>query len=203
MSTLDEAFEKVFEPSAGDSRFEAEQKKRLREAITELRKEPDWSGFKDYLEAQLSDNIDKLTPYILSDLRGKYHIELSMNRLADKIADEYDRFIKGMKQQPADRIIEAAYEIVQKDDIREYCSGANHLLSQEELDDLLAADNLLDRLYNKWDELLEVHSLYDMDVMLEETASDLKAERLERERAMKQTDELSDKQQRPIKHGWR
>ena len=147
--------------------------------------------------------MDKLTPYILSDLKEKYHIELSMNRLADKIADEYEHFIKGMKQQPAERIIEAAYEIVQKDDIREYCSGADQLLSQEELDDLLAADDLLNRLYNKWDELSEVHSLYDMDVMLEETASDLKDERLERERAMKQTDELSDKPQRPIKHGGR
>lgn len=203
MSTLDEAFEKAYEPSVEDSRFETEQKKRLADAITELRKEPEWSGFKDYLEVQLGDKMDKLTPYILSDLREKYHIELSMNRLADKIADEYDRFIKGMKQQPAERIIEAAYEIVQKDDIREYCSGADHLLSQEELDDLLAADDLLNRLYNKWDELSEVHSLYDMDVMLEETASDLKAERLERERAMKQTDELSDKLHRPIKHGGR
>lgn len=182
MSTLDEALDKAFEPSAGDSRFESEKKKRLADAIGELRKEPDWSGFKDYLETQLGDNMDKLTPYILSDLKEKYHNELSMNRLADKIADEYDRFIRDMKQQPADRIIEAAYEIVQKDDIREYCSGADHLLSQEELDDLLAADNLLDRLYNKWDELSEVHSLYDMDVMLEETASDLKSERQERER---------------------
>ena len=203
MSTLDEAFEKAFEPSAGDSRFESEQKKRLADAITELRKAPDWSGFKDYLEAQLWDNMDKLTPYILSDLKEKYHIELSMNSLADKIADEYDRFIRDMKQQPADRIIEAAYEIVQKDDIREYCSGADHLLSQEELDELLAADNLLDRLYNKGDELTETHSLYDMDVMLEETASDLKAERKERERAMKQTDELSDKPRKPLKHGGR
>ena len=177
MNTLDEALEKAFEPSAGDSRFEAEKKERLCDAITELRKEPDWSGFKDYLEVQLGDKMDKLTPYILSDLREKYHIELSMNRLADKIADEYDRFIRDMKQQPSERIIEAAYEIVQKDDIREYCSGADHLLSQEELDDLLAADDLLDRLYNKWDELSEVHSLYDMDLMLEETASDLKVER--------------------------
>lgn len=200
MSTLDEAFGKAFEPSAGDSRFEAEQRKRLRDAITELRKEPDWSGFKDYLEAQLGDKMDKLTPYILSDLREKYHIELSMNRLADKIADEYDRFIRDMKQQPAERIIEAVYEIVQKDDIREYCSGAEHLLSQEELDDLLAADNLLDRLYNKWDELSEVHSLYDMDLMLEETASDLKAERVDRERAESEPDMDKPGSPRSVKH---
>lgn len=200
MSTLDEAFDKAYEPSVGDSRFEAEQKKRLADAITELRKEPDWSGFKDYLEAQLGDNMDKLTPYILSDFREKYHIELSMNRLADKIADEYDRFIKDMKQQPAERIIEAAYEIVQKDDIREYCSGADHLLSQEELDDLLAADDLLDRLYNKWDELTETHSLYDMGVMLEETASDLKAERQERERAESEPDMDKPGSPRSVKH---
>ena len=203
MSTSDDTFEKAFEPSAGDSRFEEEQKKRLRDAITELRKEPDWSGFKDYLEAQMGGNMDKLTPYILSDLREKYHIERSMNRLADKIADEYDRFIKDMKQQPAERIIEAAYEIVQKDDIREYCSGADHMLSQEELDDLFACEDLLDRLYNKWDELTETHSLYDMDLMLEETASDLKDERLEREKAESEPDMDKPGIPRSVKHKWR
>ena len=200
MSTLDEALEKAFEPSVGDSRFEAEQKKRLADAITELRKSSDWSRFKDYLEAQLGDNMAKLTPYILSDLKEKYHIELSMNRLADKIADEYDRFIRDMKQQSADRIIEAAYEIVQKDDIREYCCGADHLLSQEELDDLLDADNLLDRLYNKWDELSEVHSLYDMDLMLEETASDLRSEQQERERTGSEPDMDKPGSPKTVKH---
>lgn len=183
------------------------QRYRLASAINDLRHEPDWSDFKDYLKAQLGDNMDKLTPYILNDMRSKYHAELSMNRLADKVADEYDRFIKDIKQQPADRIVEAAYEIVQKDDIREYCSGTDYVLSQQELDELLAADNLLDRLYDKWDELSEVHSLYDMDIMLEETASDLKAERLERERKTEMSeskpDGLADKPHKPMKHSRR
>ena len=163
--------------------FVAVQRHRLASAVNDVFRQPDWSGFKDYLKAQMGGSMDKLTPYILSDMQKKYYVELSMNRLADKVSDEYDRFIADIKRQPPERIVEAAYEIVQKDDIREYCSGTDHLLSQEQLDDLLSADALLDRLYNKWDELTDVHSLYDMDVMLEETASDLKEERLEREAA--------------------
>ena len=168
------------------------QKHRLTCAINDIFRQPDWSGFKDYLKAQLGDNMDKLTPYILNDMWTKYHEDLSMNKLADKVADEYDRFIKDIKQQPADRIVEAAYEIVQKDDIREFCSGADFTLSQEELDDLLTADNLLDRLYNKWDEMTDLHSLYDYDIVFEETASDLKAERQERERTAEKVEQKCD-----------
>lgn len=200
MKIADNDFSELYLPQIDDSRFVINQKKRLEAAINDLRNQPDWSGFKDYLKAQLGDNMDKLTPYILTDMRTKYHEELSMNKLADKVADEYDRFIKDIKQQPADRIVEAAYEIVQKDDIREFCSGADFTLSQEELADLLAADNLLDRLYNKWDEMTDLHSLYDYDIIFEETASDLKAERQKRERAAEQKHEdIPDKQQKPVK----
>ena len=207
MKMTDNDFESLYKRQEGDSAFDTVLKERLKSTFDELSHEPDWSDFKDYLKAQLGNNMDKLTPYILNDIRSKYHAELSMNRLADKVADEYDRFIKDIKQQPADRIVEAAYEIVQKDDIREYCSGTDYVLSQQELDDLLAADNLLDRLYNKWEELSEVHSLYDMDLMLEETASDLKAERMEMERKAEMSeskpDDLADKPHKPMKHSRR
>ncbi len=156
------------------------QRYRLAVAIKDMCNESDWKGFKDYLISQMSDNMDKLTPYILNDMKEKYDLEKSMGRLADKIAHEYNLFITDIKSQSPDAIVEAAYEIVTKDDINEFCSSGDYSLTQNELDVLISADELLDRLYRKWEELSAVHSLYNMGTMLEEAAYDIKTEKKER-----------------------
>ena len=75
-----------------------------------------------------------------------------------------------MKKEPADVIIESAYEIVSKDNINMYCQEYNINLSEKQFAALMSSKNTLDEVYREWCDNGEWHGLDDIGLALEETA---------------------------------
>ncbi|MDE7304275.1 MAG: hypothetical protein K2N60_13260, partial [Oscillospiraceae bacterium] len=97
------------------------QDKELAVKVCEYMKLPDWSNFRSQVEFEMGSDIVNLSGYKLSGLRKKYLQENRSIELSQKINDEYIKFIADMKKEPAENIIQSAYEIVWKDSIATYC----------------------------------------------------------------------------------
>ena len=69
-----------------------------------------------------------------------------------------------------DEIIAAAYEIVSKKEIVQYCEFENPGLSDTQYNALLSSTNTLDEVYNVWLDNSEFQGLEDIGLALEETA---------------------------------
>lgn len=67
----------------------------------------------------------------------------------EKIKAEYDHFINDLKTKPPSDIVEAAYEIVYKDDILSRFEWED-FLDEEEYSEILKLDNALEYFYNAW-----------------------------------------------------
>lgn len=97
-------------------------------------------------------------------------IEQLSNDLCDKVNAEYTEFIKAMQKQSAGYIIEAAYEIVWKDNITQFIENEPFMLSKKQYAALLSAKNTLDEIYDEWLSNGDLHTYDDIAVTLEDTA---------------------------------
>lgn len=67
-----------------------------------------------------------------------------------KAAQEQEQFIENLKSQPQEKIIEAAYEKVMRDDILILLEPENETLSQEQAKALLKLNHPLSACYDAW-----------------------------------------------------
>ena len=67
-----------------------------------------------------------------------------------KAAQEQEHFIENLKSQPPEKIIEAAYKKVMRDDILILLEPENETLSHEQAKALLKLDYPLSACYNEW-----------------------------------------------------
>ncbi|MCR5143385.1 MAG: DUF3848 domain-containing protein [Ruminococcus sp.] len=165
------------------------QKHRLASAINDMRWQPDWSDFKEYLKNKIYD-MDRLTPYILEQKYNDFQVDNGLSKLADKVAGEYEKYIADLKQGDPDRIIKSAYEIYNKDYIVDFCNTNITSLSPDDLQVLLDTDNVLDEIYQEWDTMTQLHGVAEIDTAIEDTAY-----RLRTAQAVKQMMEQKQKQE--------
>ncbi len=144
--------------------------KNLAVKVCEYMKLPDWSNFRSQVELAMGTEIACLSGDMLSGLRDKYLHENRCIALSQKVNDEYGKFIADMKKEPADVIIESAYEIVSKDNIATYCQECNVELSEKQFSALMSSKNTLDEVYREWCDNGEWHGIDDIGLALEETA---------------------------------
>lgn len=108
-------------------------------------------------------------------------------RLYRKAAQEQEQFVDNLKLQPPDKIIEAAYEKVMRDDILMLLEPDNDFLDDKQVKALLKLDYPLSACYDEW---LNNDCSY-MD-MLRDTVTDFAeglAEKTEQQKAQKKKHE--------------
>ena len=110
-------------------------------------------------------------------------------QLYNKVQGEYDEFISNMKKQPAEIIIESAYEIVSKENIVMYCEEYPLNMTDKEFAALLSSKNTLDEVYRQWCDNGEWQGLEDIGLALEETADRIQIA-IDREIAEKKSAEI-------------
>ena len=154
--------------------FVTELKNRLASAIDEMRRQPDWSDFKEYLKNKIQD-MNKLTPYILEQKYNDFQVDRGLSKLADKVAGDYERYLANLRTKTPDDIIRAAYEIYNKKYIVDYCNMSMTSLSPDDIQVLLDTDNVLDEIYQEWDVMTQFNGVAEIDTAIEETAYRLRS----------------------------
>ena len=163
-----------FKDIYGDNSFVAEQKQRLSSAIDEMRHQPDWSDFKEYLKNKIQD-MNKLTPYILEQKYNDFQVDRGLSKLADKVAGDYERYLADLRTKKPDDIIRSAYEIYNKGYIVDFCNMSMTSLSPDDIQVLLDTDNVLDEIYQEWDVMTQFNGVAEIDTAIEETAYRLRS----------------------------
>ena len=172
--------------------FIAELKQRLIGAIDEMRQQPDWTDFKEYLKKQMPD-MEKLTPYILEQKYNDFLVDRGLSKLADKVAGDYEQYISDLRTKSPDDIIRSAYEIYNKSYIVDYCNMSMTSLSPDDIQVLLDTDNVLDEIYQEWDVMTQFNGVAEIDTAIEETAYRLRtAQAVKRMMEQKQSSQLSE-----------
>ena len=97
-------------------------------------------------------------------------IEQLSNDLCDKVNAEYSEFIEDMQKRSAGYIIEAAYEIVWKDNITQFIENEPFMLYKKQYAALLSAKNTLAEIYDEWLSNGDLHTYDDIAITLEDTA---------------------------------
>lgn len=146
------------------------QDKSLAVKVCEYMKLPDWNNFKEYIEMKMCGRQSDLSGDKLSELREGFDRKNLDVQLYKKVQSEYNKFIAEMKKEPADVIIESAYEIVSKENILMYCEEYDLKLSEKQFAALMSSKNTLDEVYRKWCDNGEWHGIDDIGLALEETA---------------------------------
>lgn len=147
--------------------------KNLAVKVCEYMKLPDWEKFKEYFEMKMCGRQSDLSGNKLSEFRVDFLRKNRDIQLYNKVQEEYDKFIADIKKQPAEIIIESAYEIVSKENIVMYCKEYSLNLSDKEFDALMSSRNTLDEVYVEWCSNSELHGIDDIGLALEEAADNI------------------------------
>lgn len=70
------------------------------------------------------------------------------DKLEQKVDKEYDNFIENFKSKGVDFLVENAYEVVTKQEIRDYLIFSR--FDEKELKALIKSEDILDDLYSEW-----------------------------------------------------
>ena len=126
--------------------------------------------FNRYVKELTDSDISELTNDKLEKLYDDFELGELTSDLCNKVNTEYVEFIENMKKQSAEYIIEAAYEIVWKDNITQFIETEPPTLSKKQYAALLSANNTLGEIYDEWLSNGELHTYDDIAVLLEDTA---------------------------------
>ena len=137
-----------------------------------MRREYDYD-FAYYVKDVTDKRISELTDEHLEKLYAEYEIGNLACDLYEKVKKEHAEFIDDMKKQEPNYIINAAYEIVWKQNIMEFIENESPCLSKEQYTALLSAPNTLHELYCDWLSSSELYTYDDIEILLEDTAGDI------------------------------
>ena len=127
-------------------------------------------NFSRYVKEVIDSDISEFTDEKLKKLYYDFELGELASDLCNKVNTEYVEFIENMKKQSAEYIIEAAYEIVWKDNIAQFIETEPPTLSKKQYVALLSAKNALKEIYDEWISNGELHTYDDIAVLLEDTA---------------------------------
>lgn len=126
--------------------------------------------FSNYIKEVTGKRISELSKEKIDKLYTDFEVGKLAEELYEKVKAEYARFIGDIKKQTVDYIIEAAYEIVWKDNIEQFIENESPCLSDKQYIALLSVKNTLDELYEGWLSNGELHTYDDIEILLEDTA---------------------------------
>ncbi|MCM1060836.1 MAG: DUF3848 domain-containing protein [Eubacterium sp.] len=129
--------------------------------------------FSNYVKEVTDSDISELPTEKLVKLYDDFEIGELSNELCNKVSAEYTEFIENMKKQSAEYLIEAAYEIVWKDNIAQFVENESPMLSKRQYVALLSATNTLNEVYDEWLSNGDLHTYDDIAITLEDTAGKL------------------------------
>lgn len=129
--------------------------------------------FAYYVKEVTDKRISELTDEHFEKLYTEYEVGNLACDLYEKVKKEHAEFIANMKTQEPNYIINAAYEIVWKENIKEYIENEQPCLSKEQYTALLSAPNTLHELYCDWLSSGELYTYDDIETLLEDTAGDI------------------------------
>ena len=160
--------------------------------INEMRNNPDWNAFRDYI-AEDMDDINSLSVDSLNEAYEDYRREELNIELSRKVDKNFEAFIYGIREQGVDEAIKCCYEITVKTNIQSYIESEPADISTEQYGALLSVDDPLDVIYGSW---LKREYLRTYD----DIAADSILESKSRAQA-KDKETISDKPQMPKKKG--
>lgn len=131
------------------------------------------NDFVDYVKEVTGQQIADFSDERIEELRYEFEVGKLAEELCEKVGEEYREFIEDMKGQDSKYIIEAAYEIVWKDNINQFIENEPPFLAKKEYVALLSSKNALDELYDGWLSNGELHTYDDIGDLLEETAREI------------------------------
>ncbi|WP_028509294.1 DUF3848 domain-containing protein [Ruminococcus sp. NK3A76] len=166
--------------------------------INEMRNDPDWNAFRDYI-AEDMDDINSLTVDSLIEAYEDYRKEELNIELSRKVDKYFEAFIYDIREKGVDEAIKCCYEITVKTNIQSFIESEPADISPEQYGALLSADNPLDVIYGSWLKR-EYLRTYDDIPKAMEYAADSILESKKRSQA-KDNETISDKPQIPKKKG--
>ena len=128
------------------------------------------NDFAYYVKEVTDKKISELTDEHLEKLFVEYEVGNLAIALYEKVKKEHAEFIADMKKREPNCIINAAYEIVWKQNITEFIENESPCLSKEQYAALLSAPNTLHELYCDWLSSGELYTYDDIETLLEDTA---------------------------------
>ena len=166
--------------------------------INEMRGNPDWEDFRNYIAEDIED-IEHLTADGLVEAYKEYRVEELNIELSRKVDRNFEAFIHGIREQGVDEAISRCYEITVKTNIQAYIESEPADISEEQYGALMSVDNPLDEIYSAWLKR-EYLKTYDDIPKAMEYAADSILESKKRAQ-VKDNEMLSDKPQQPKKKG--
>ena len=166
--------------------------------INEMRNDPDWNAFRDYI-AEDMDDINSLTVDVLNEAYQEYRVEELNIELSRKVDKNFEAFIYEIREKGVDEAIKCCYERTVKTNIQSFIESEPADISPEQYGALLSVDNPLDVIYGSWLKR-EYLRTYDDIPKAMEYAADSIHETKSRAQA-KDNETLSDKPQKPKKKG--
>lgn len=166
--------------------------------INEMRNNPDWNAFRDYI-AEDMDDINSLTVDGLNEAYNDYCREELNIELSRKVDKNYEAFIYGIREQGVDEAIKCCYEITVKTNIQSFIESEPADISPEQYGALLSADNPLDVIYGSWLKREYLRTYDDIPKAMEYAADSILESKNRAQAKDKET--ISDKPQMPKKKG--
>ena len=98
--------------------------------INEMRTQPDWNAFRDYIAEDMED-IEHLTADGLVEAYQEYRVEELNIELSRKVDRNFEAFIHGIREQGVDEAISRCYEITVKTNIQSHIESEPADISEE------------------------------------------------------------------------
>lgn len=166
--------------------------------INEMRNNPDWKAFRDYI-AEDMDDINSLTVDSLNEAYEDYLKEELNIELSRKVDKNYEAFIYDIRENGVDEAIKCCYEITVKTNIQSFIESEPADISTEQYGALISADNPLDVIYGSWLKREYLRTYDDIPKAIEYAADSILESKSQAQ--TKDNETLSDKPQIPKKKG--
>ena len=166
--------------------------------INEMRNNPDWNAFRDYI-AEDMDDISSLTVDGLNEAYEDYRREELNIELSRKVDKSFEAFIYEIREKGVDEAIKCCYEITVKTNIQSFIESEPADISTEQYGALLSVDDPLDVIYGSWLKREYLRTYDDIPKAMEYAADSILESKSWAQAKDKET--ISDKPQMPKKKG--
>ena len=166
--------------------------------INEMRGNPDWEDFRNYIAEDIED-IEHLTADGLVEAYQEYRVEELNIELSRNVDKNFEAFIYGIREQGVDEAIKCCYEITVKTNIQSFIEAEPADISPEQYGALLSVDNPLDVIYGSWLKREYLRTYDDIPKAMEYAADSILESKSRAQAKDKET--ISDKPQMPKKKG--
>lgn len=147
------------------------QDKDLAVKVHELMQKPDWKKFLKIWE--LSAKTEPITANDLDYFYQSFRRDELYDLLKQKAVEEYSDFCENIQKESPDKIIDAAHEIVFKEEIVYHLRYNMPKMDAKQYEKLLSAENVLEEIYNTWGGSNFTKHANEIDDALKQTADNI------------------------------